>query len=101
MKLKKVLDTGIKPGNSNGERKQEIIFENDTNEKYRITIESESYVDQSYARLQKWTNERGWELITARNPKRDYNIDISYSSNYSQTTFEPIVRDFKKIITRF
>jgi len=101
MKLKKVLDTGIKRGHSNGERTQEIIFENDKNEKYRVYIESESYVDQSYARLYKWTNDNGWGLITSKNPKRDYNIDISYQENYSALTFEPIVRDLKKIICRF
>lgn len=101
MKLKKVLDTGIKPGHSNGARIQEIIFENEANEKYRVTIESESINSQSFARLYKWTNDNGWGLITARNPKRDYNIDISYKNDYSQLAFEPIVRDFKKIITRF
>lgn len=101
MKLKKVLDTGIVKGNSNGERKQELIFENEVNEKYRITIESESYEAQSYARLCKWTNHEGWQQITSKNPKRDYNIDIAYKTDYSQSTFDPIIRDLKKIMAHF
>ena len=70
MKLKKVSDTGITRGNSNGERKQEIIFENENNEKYRISIESETYEEQSYARLCKWTNEKGWGVMY--NPRSSY-----------------------------
>ena len=44
---------------------------------------------------------RGWSIIHGKNPKKDYDIDISYSSNFSQNSFEPIIKDLKKLAKQF
>ena len=101
MKLQELINTGIKALHSNGGRRQEIILINEKDEKYRIINHSESYDNQSYARLCKWCDSKGWQTIVNKNPKHDYGIDIAYSSHYSQDIFAPIVRDFKQLITHF
>lgn len=101
MKLTKIKDTGVCNGQSNGAKIQEIILKNEDADKYRIYINSESYVTQSYGRLSKWDDEKGWNAITTINPKTDYNIDISYRNGHTTDAFEPIIKDFKKMIKHF
>ena len=36
--------------------------------KYRIVLRKNAYKEQSYGRLQAWTNESGWETIETSNP---------------------------------
>lgn len=99
--MKVILNEGIKPSSSNGGRFQDVILVNDKKEKFRIYVLSESHESQSYARLSKWTSEKGWEIITSKNPKRDYGIDISYQSGYSQGSFNRIISDLTAIAKHF
>jgi hypothetical protein len=99
--MKVILNEGIKPSSSNGGRFQDIIIVNEKKEKFRIYILSESHESQSYARLYKWTNEKGWEVITSKNPKRDYKIDISHQSGYPQSAFNRIISDLTAIAEHF
>jgi hypothetical protein len=102
MKIKEIVNTGIKNKHSNGARDQEIILQVDTTkEKFKIFIHSESYEFQSYARLYKWNTVNGWNVINSVNPKTDYYIDLSYRTAYPQSSFDPIIRDFKKLIKVF
>jgi len=101
MKLTKIKDTGVYNGHSNGAKIQEIILKNEDKVKYKIYINSESFVRQSYGRLSKWDDEKGWNVITTINPKTDYNIDISYGNGHRTDAFEPIIKDFKEMIKHF
>lgn len=101
MNWKTIVNTGIQKGSTNGSRTFEEIFVNEKNEKFRITIRSESYVPQSYARLSKWSEEKGWLVIHSKNPKRDYDIDISYHETFSVHSFDPIIYDLKKVAEIF
>lgn len=101
VKFKVINETAIQNCASNGGRKKEIIFTNDKNEKFRISILSESYKSQSHSFLYKWSETKGWNMIIDKNPLSEYNVDISYSDNYSQTSFDKIVRDLKKIAETF
>ena len=55
VKFKVINETAIQNCASNGGRKKEIIFANDKNEKFRISILSESYESQSHSFLYKWS----------------------------------------------
>ena len=101
MILTEVRNEGIKKLHSNGKRRQEIIIKNDKEEKFKIVIVSESYDFQSFARLSKWTDNDGWQVITSANPKKDYGIDIAYSSSYEPSAFKPIIEDFAQLIQEF
>lgn len=93
-------DSGIVEKHSNGGRTQTIIF--DCNDRYwRLIIHSESYDFQSYIRLYSSSTLDNWNLIKNGNPKKDYNIDISYRRDYSHSTFYKIIEDYKKVIERF
>lgn len=102
-KFRIIEDTGIIDGGRNGARTRTIMFKRATDEsqRYRIKVWSETYASQSYARLEKWTDEKGWAVISAKNPKRDYGIDLSYSKGYSQSAFDRIVDDLFKIAESF
>lgn len=85
---------------SNGGRYRSIIFK--FNDKYwKIAILSESYDFQSYIRLYSSATLDNWNLIKSGNPKKDYNIDIAYSKNYSPNIYQKIIDDYKKIILKF
>lgn len=94
-------DTFIVNEHSNGGRSRTVLFSNKNKEKFRITVHSESYESQSYARLYKWTSEKGYECISSKNPLRDFFVDISYSSSYSQKAFDGIVEHLMKIAESF
>lgn len=96
--IEEISNTGVVEGYSNGKRTQEIIFKSEKH-LYKITICSESYEKQSYAKLYK-KDETGWTVIKAVNPKRDFGIDISYKKNYSQDVFEPIISDFYNLVEK-
>lgn len=96
-----ITETPIKESSSNGGRTKTIVFTNEKFEQFQITIRSESYVNQSYARLSKWSDSSGWNTIVSQNPKTDYNIDISYKSVYSPTIFDPIIKSLYKISKSF
>ena len=99
-KLIEIENIGIVKQSSNGARSQTIIFKIG-NHRFRISIHSESYESQSYAVLDKWTDQSGFGRIVAKNPKRDYGIDLSYSDGYAQTAFKPIIDDLKKLAKSF
>lgn len=100
--FKTLKDSRIQELHSNGGRKQEIIWKTSEGKKFRVLINSESYEFQSYGKLYAW-NDQGneWNIISSINPVRDYQIDISYSSNYSDRAFDPIIKDFKKLAKEF
>ena len=100
--FKEIKDTGIFVSNKNGGRDQEILFYSEmTQERFRIFVHSESYDFQSYGRLYKWSEKNGWNLIHQVNPKRDYNIDLSYRNDYSQSAYTPIIKELKSIAKHF
>ncbi len=107
MQLEEILNEGIKEGYSNGARYQTVILKckklhfDNVFEKYKIDIKSESHESQSYARLLKWTDNNGWCLIVEKNPKRDYQIDISYKTPVLKSSFKVIIDDLKKLIEHF
>jgi hypothetical protein len=100
VKIKILSETGIFNVHSNGGRSKTVIFKLGSYQ-FKIDILSESFASQSYARLYKWTEQSGFSLVTNKNPMRDYKIDVSYRDNYLQTTFDPIVRDLKKLAKNF
>jgi hypothetical protein len=69
--------------------------------RFKISIKSESYKEQSYATLYKWTDQNGFASIVSKNPKRDYDIDLSHRTGYMQTAFKPIIDDLKKLAKEF
>lgn len=92
-------DSGIVKKHSNDGKTQTIIFK--CNDRYwKLIIHSESYDFQSYIRLYTSSTLDNWNLVKKGNPKKDYNIDISYIA-YSQNVFSPIIEDYKKVIERF
>lgn len=102
MKFKTIIDTGIKKKQINGARNQEIIWQvQETKEKFKVFIHSESYDNQSYARLYKWNDHDGWNLITSVNPNTDYPCGIAYQENYPPNIFIKIISDFKNIAKTF
>lgn len=102
MTFKEIKNTGIKRLERNGSRDMEIIWEiKETKEKFRLFIHSESYDFQSYAKLSKWNDKDGWNVITSVNPHTDYNCNIAYSNQYRYTAFDPIIKDMKKIAKSF
>lgn len=101
--LKTLKDSGIMSKHSNGGRTQEVIWKTPYREKFRVLIHSESYDFQSYARLYKWNEQNNeWNIVTSANPKKDYDIDISYKNVPSYSlAFQPILNDFKKMAKEF
>lgn len=96
-----IEDLGIQSCSSNGGRKKTVLFQNEKKERFRIRILSESFESQSFAILEKWTDANGFSVIIRKNPKADFQIDISYKDNYSASAFEPIVKDLKRISESF
>jgi hypothetical protein len=68
---------------------------------FKIEILSESHADQSYAQLLKWTDQSGFCLIINKNPKKQFNIDVSSKSNVDPNAFKPIIEDLVKIARNF
>jgi hypothetical protein len=98
MKFRNIESTGIERNNdANGSRTYTSIFLNEKDEQFMIDIRSESYKRQSYAKLFKWSQQQGWLIITTKNPHFHYNVDISFSNDFEQTVFDPIIKDLKEI----
>lgn len=98
--LKIIEDSGIVNVHSNGGRTRTIIFKIGV-QQFKISIKSESYDFQSYARLYKWTEQNGFSQVIQKNPKRDFNVDISYSDRYTQSAFDSIIIYLKKLAKDF
>ena len=92
-------DTGIVECHSNGGRTQTILMKHN-NLFWKLVIHSESYVAQSYIRLYSSSTLDSWNSIKSGNPKRDYDIDISYRNQYAQTVFSRIINDYKSLIIK-
>jgi hypothetical protein len=96
--MTQIIDnTGIFESTSNGARLQTLLLKID-NELYQISIKCESHARQSYATLNIMTPDKKWTQLKSIQPQREYQIDISYSSRYSQDAFLPIIKDFLKLI---
>jgi hypothetical protein len=93
-------DSQIKKGSSNGSRSQTLLFIDIQKVWYKLIIHSESYDSQSHIRLYSSSDRNQWLLIKSENPKRDYNIDISYKDDFSTQSFKPIIDDYKKFLTK-
>jgi len=104
-KLEILENKGISSNHHNGAYRQTILFQiKDSNKKthnFKISINSESYEVQSYANLMKWTEDKGFAAIISNNPKRDYNIDVSYKPQVSPKVFQPIIDDLTKLAKKF
>ena len=95
-KFEIIDDSGNVSKHTNGAIGRSIIFRKDL-QKFKISIHSESYEFQSYARLYKWTDNSGFEIVISKNPKRDYNINCAYQRTVDKTVFDPIVKELRNI----
>ena len=92
-------DTGIVEKHSNGGRTQTILMKHN-NLFWKLIIHSESYIAQSYIRLYSSSTLDNWNLIKCGNPKRDYEIDISYRTQYLRSEFNIIIKDYKTLLMK-
>ena len=76
-----VDDTGIMSTDRNGGRTRTIMYKVN-NLFWKLIIHSETYISQSYIKLYSSLTLDNWNLIKIGNPKKDYNIDISYSERF-------------------
>lgn len=99
MELKEILNSGIINANFNGHWKQEVMFINEKNEKYRILVNDSSPETILY----KWSETNGWMFIVSKITKEEYGIDICYrpKERISQSDYTPIIKDLKKFIQHF
>ena len=94
-----VDDTGIMSTDRNGGRTRTIMYKVN-NLFWKLIIHSETYISQSYIKLYSSLTLDNWNLIKIGNPKKDYNIDISYSERFSDNVFDGIIDDYKKLIEK-
>lgn len=99
--MKLISDTGIQILRTNGGRAQTVIFINDKQEKFKISIKSETHDFQSYAKLYKWSDSEGWLHIVTKNPKDFYGIKIAHVYPVNPKIFAPIINDLKKLSKNF
>ena len=92
-------DTGIMSTDRNGGRTRTIMYKVN-NLFWKLIIHSETYISQSYIKLYSSSTLDNWNLIKIGNPKKDYNIDISYSERFSDNVFDGIIDDYKKLIEK-
>ena len=92
-------DTGIMSIDRNGGRTRTIMYKVN-NLFWKLIIHSETYISQSYIKLYSSSTLDNWNLIKIGNPKKDYNIDISYSERFSDNVFDGIIDDYKKLIEK-
>lgn len=99
-----VSDSGLVL-NSNSGRTQELIFvvthKRDIEHHgytWKISVRSENYADQSHAYLYLLNKQNEWTLISSLNPKRNFNIDVSYKNNLQGDEFVPIYKAFTETI---
>jgi len=78
---------------------QTILFGIGT-QRFKINIHYDStYRFQSYARLEKWTENNGFSNIISKNPQRDYQIELAL--NIHPEAFKDIIKDLNRIATAF
>ena len=94
-----VDDTGIISNDRNGGRTRTVMYKVN-NLFWKLIIHSETYISQSYIKLYSSSTLDNWNLIKIGNPKKDYNIDISYSERFSDNVFDGIIDDYKKLIEK-
>ena len=99
-KMTIIVNEKIKEEHDNGGRTKTVIFKNDKDEKFKITVHSESYASQSYAKLEKFTDKFN-HIHSSNNIKRDYNIDISYKSQYNTNVFDVIINEYMTLAENF
>ena len=97
-KIETIDDTGIIKCNSNGGKRQTILFKCGKLF-WKLDILSESYDFQSYIKLYSSPDLCYWTLVKNGNPKRDYNISLAYKE-YTQFAYSEIIRDYKKLIEK-
>ena len=97
-KIETIDDTGIIKCNSNDGKRQTILFKC-KNLFWKLDILSESYDFQSYIKLYSSPDLGHWTLVKKGNPKRDYNISLTYK-DYTQFAYSEIIRDYKKLIEK-
>ena len=101
LQINPIDDTGIVSGYRNGAKTQDILFRIGEN-RYKISIRSETHDFQSFARLFKWTQGNGFEPLIDKNPKRDFGIDISgYRTESDKNAFEPIISNLEQVAQKF
>ena len=93
-----IEDSGNKAGYSNGAWERTVLFRKD-NIRFKISIRCESHESQSYARLYKWTEQKGFECVIRKQPQRDYNIKCAHHNENEmyKGIFDPIVKDLMEI----
>jgi len=99
MQFTNISDTGVIDANFNGHRKQVVIFCNENNEKYKISINRSSPESILY----KWSNTEGWLYIVGKNTIKDFGIDTAYRnlSSVPQNVYAPIIAHLKKLAENF
>jgi len=99
MQFTNISNTGVIDANFNGHRKQEIIFLNEKNEKYRICINVTSPVSTLY----KWSETKGWLFILEKNTIKDFGIDTAYKTlnTVPQNVYNPIIKSLKRLAENF
>lgn len=99
MKLTEIHNSGVYEAHFNGLWRQEVIFVNENKEKYRISINQ----TKEKAVLSKWSDGEGWVFILEKGTETNYNIKTTYKDkeNITQTVYEPIIKDMRKLIQHF
>ena len=98
--MTQIIDnTYIYESTANGGRLQELLLKID-DELYQISIKCESHARQSFAKLSVMTPDKKWTELKRRQPQRDFEIDISYSSSYTENAFLPIIKSFIRLIAK-
>lgn len=76
--------------------------------KFKIELNSDGYLSQSYVRLSKWTEYKGFEIITTQNVipyfKEFQNVHIGHNaelSNESKSFKLKAISDMEKIAKNF
>ena len=99
MKLTTISDTGIVNANCNGHWKQTLIFKNEKDEKFNISINYSSPTSELY----KWSNEKGWLFVLSKDTVKDYGIDTAYRprDKVSEKVYLPVINDLKILSKNF
>lgn len=93
-----IEDSGNNSVYSNGAWERTLLFRKD-NIQFKISIRCESYEFQSYARLYKWTEQKGFECVIGKQPQCDYHINCAYrnENEMPKGIYDPIVKDLMEI----
>ena len=103
-KVKVIEARTIRKTSSNGGiSAQELFTIGDS--RYRINIHTESVNRQSYAKLYKWTDKEGFELVISKDPSHYYGqCPTSYSQDWERKCkplYEEIFNDLVSLAEKF